>query len=94
MNDEICCNFVFEIELMVIEDVKVKGVMVLFGEKYDDEVCVVIIGDYLIELCGGIYVKCVGDIGLFKIVLESGIVVGICCIEVVIGVEVVVYVSE
>lgn len=42
-------------------------------------------GDFLIELCGGIYVSNMGDIGLFKIIFEGGIVVGICCIEVVIG---------
>lgn len=66
-----------EINIMDIELVKEKGVMVFFGEKYDDEVCVLLMGEFLIEFCGGIYVNSIGDIGLFKIVLEGGIVVGI-----------------
>lgn len=73
------------IELMDLDEVKVLGVMVLFGEKYDEKVCVVIMGLFFVELCGGIYVICIGDIGLFKIISEVGIVLGVWCIEVVIG---------
>lgn len=54
----------------------------------------VIVGEYLKELCGGIYIDNIGKIGLFKIVLESGIVVGIRRIEVVIGKEVYNFVNE
>lgn len=68
--------------------------MVLFGEKYGDQVCVLSMGgDFFVELCGGIYVFCIGDIGLFKIISEGGVVVGVCCIEVVIGVVVLVYLN-
>lgn len=70
---------------MDLEEVKVLGVMVLFGEKYDEKVCVVIMGLFFVELCGGIYVVWIGDIGLFKIISEVGIVLGVWCIEVVIG---------
>jgi len=94
VNDEIRRNFALETELMAIEDAKAKGAMALFGEKYDDEVRVVTIGDYSIELCGGTHVKRAGDIGLFKIVSESGIAAGIRRIEAVTGAEAVAYVSE
>lgn len=73
---------------MDIDIVKEMGVMVFFGEKYGKEVCVVIIGDYFIEFCGGIYVGNIFEIGFFKIVKEEGIGLGICCILVVIGKEV------
>lgn len=96
VNIQICCNLLIEINIMDFEVVKVKGVMVLFGEKYDECVCVLSMGDFFIELCGGIYVSCIGDIGLFRIIFELGIVVGVCCIEVVIGegVIVIVYVDS
>lgn len=94
VNDEIRCNFALSTELMAIDDAKAKGAMALFGEKYDDEVRVVTIGDYSIELCGGTHVERAGDIGLFKIVSESGIAAGVRRIEAVTGADAITYVSE
>ena len=94
VNDEIRCNFALSTELMAIDDAKAKGAMALFGEKYDDEVRVVTIGDYSIELCGGTHVERAGDIGLFKIVSESGIAAGVRRIEAVTGADAIAYVSE
>lgn len=74
--------------------VKEMGVMVLFGEKYGDVVCVVNMVLFLIELCGGIYVCNIFEIGLFKIVSELGIGVGVCCIEVLIGKVVFLYLED
>ncbi len=94
VNDEIRRNFALGTELMAIDEAKAKGAMALFGEKYDDEVRVVTIGDYSIELCGGTHVDRAGDIGLFKIVSESGIAAGVRRIEAVTGADAIAFVSE
>jgi alanyl-tRNA synthetase len=94
VNDEIRRNHVKETESMCIEDAKEKGAMALFGEKYDDEVRVITLGDFSIELCGGVHVNRTGDIGLLKIVSESGIAAGVRRIEAVTGTGALDYINQ
>ncbi|CAH0524604.1 alanine--tRNA ligase [Vibrio hippocampi] len=85
VNAQIRTNHVIQTELMDIESAKAKGAMALFGEKYDDEVRVLSMGEFSTELCGGIHASNTGDIGLFKITSEGGIAAGIRRIEAVTG---------
>jgi alanyl-tRNA synthetase len=84
VNAEILANADTQSRVMGIEDAQKTGAMMLFGEKYGDEVRVLNIGSS-IELCGGTHVKRTGDIGLFKIVAESGVAAGVRRIEGVTG---------
>ena len=77
VNDEIRHNHLRETELMYIEDAKEKGAMALVGEKYDDEVRVVTLGDVSTELCGVVHVERTGYIGVLKRVTASGITAGV-----------------
>ncbi|MDA0149998.1 alanine--tRNA ligase [Vibrio sp. LaRot3] len=85
VNAQVRRNHVIETNIMDIESAKQKGAMALFGEKYDDEVRVLSMGEFSTELCGGIHASNTGDIGLFKITSEGGIAAGIRRIEAVTG---------
>lgn len=93
VNAEILVNAATEARMMAIEDAKKSGAMMLFGEKYGDEVRVLDIGTSR-ELCGGTHVKRTGDIGLFKIVAESGVAAGVRRVEAVTGERALTYIQE
>lgn len=91
VNAEVIANTAVTTELLDIDTAKAKGAMMLFGEKYGEEVRVLSMGsvieekNFSIELCGGIHVKRTGDIGLFKITSEGGVAAGVRRIEAVTG---------
>lgn len=85
VNRAICANHEVSATIMPYDDAVHQGAMALFGEKYGDEVRVLKMGNASIELCGGTHVSRTGDIGLFKIVSESGVAAGIRRVEAITG---------
>ncbi len=100
VNSEIRANTTVETKIMGLEDAREAGAMALFGEKYDDEVRVVMMGSadnnrrFSIELCGGTHVKRTGDIGLLKIVSEGALSSGVRRIEALTGVNAIAYMNQ
>jgi alanyl-tRNA synthetase len=93
VNAEILANAATQARVMAIEDAQKSGAMMLFGEKYGDEVRVLDIGSSR-ELCGGTHVARTGDIGLFKITVEAGVAAGIRRVEAITGENAVAFVQR
>jgi alanyl-tRNA synthetase len=93
VNAEILANAAASAQVMALDDAQKSGAMMLFGEKYGETVRVLSIGSSK-ELCGGTHVKATGDIGLFKVVAESGVAAGIRRIEAVTGDNALAYLQQ
>src|SRR5579871_638103 len=85
VNEIIRRNEPAETRVMALDEAVAAGAMSLFGEKYESDVRVLSIGDFSMELCGGTHVERAGDIGLFKIISESGVAAGVRRIEALTG---------
>jgi alanyl-tRNA synthetase len=85
VNAAIRRNAPAETRIMALDDAVAAGAMSLFGEKYESDVRVLSIGDFSMELCGGTHVERTGDIGLFKIMSESGVAAGVRRVEALTG---------
>ncbi|MEM8984688.1 MAG: alanine--tRNA ligase [Pseudomonadota bacterium] len=94
VNDEVLANHEAVTELMDFDAAVESGAMALFGEKYDSEVRVLTLGEFSVELCGGTHVMRTGDIGLVKIIAETGIASGIRRVEAVAGNAALAYVRD
>ena len=94
VNEQIAANLPVTTKVMNIEDAKKEGAMALFGEKYDQDVRVVAMGDFSKELCGGTHVRSTAGITAFKILTETGIAAGVRRIEALTGDGVFAYYKE
>jgi alanyl-tRNA synthetase len=81
VNSEIMANHIAKAEIMSMDEAKKAGAMALFGEKYGDQVRVLSMGGFSTELCGGTHVNQTGDIGLMKVLSETGVAAGVRRIE-------------
>ncbi|MDE2089276.1 MAG: alanine--tRNA ligase, partial [Gammaproteobacteria bacterium] len=94
VNDQIRANHEAQTRIMAYDQAIAAGAMALFGEKYGAEVRVLTIGEFSTELCGGTHVRRAGDIGLFKIVSETGVAAGVRRIEAVTGERAIEWIEE
>ncbi len=94
VNRAVLANVEVGAQVMKYDDAIKSGAMALFGEKYGDEVRVLAMGDFSTELCGGTHVTRTGDIGLFKIISESGVAAGVRRVEAITGENALTYLRE
>ena len=94
LNEQILKAYNVDTEIMSIDEAKAKGAVALFDDKYKEDVRVVSVGNYSKELCGGTHVKNSGEIGLFKILSETGVAAGVRRIEAITGMKSESYVNE